>query len=237
MATQYHRYIQFIRKTILDAGFSKSSGEPNITAFYRQFAPTLKGTGLKLSHTSFMNQVKGRHNPDTKSFAAMAVILSNARGEKVTVAMLDSLIKRQGLEDFETEVDESQLPDDEEAAEVRAALLLKELAALPIEARSTIAPKVLKLLGNDWEYLDSAEHVRFGKILQAELLRRGIGCEQFSKILGGAIPVEALKAIYECRIPDPLLTPEQVRILQENMRSIDGDEIRDYEMEYLTPSA
>lgn len=230
---QYARYVKFLRDTIADAGCTKTSGKPNVDEFYTRFAPALNGTGLKLSKTSFGNQVAGvANNPFGQSLEAMAVILSAARGEKVTVADLDSLIDRKSLSEFE-QLAAALLPTSEAAASIRAEHLLKALNELPIDARAVIAPCLLRRLSDDWRYLDSPQHVKVSKLLQNELNRRGIGPEAFAKLMGDVVPAEVLLEIRECRILEQPLTTDQILALQKHMRSIDGDEIEYDELQCL----
>ena len=234
MKKQYARYVKFLRDTIVDAGSTKTSGQPNVDEFYKKFSYALQGTGLKLSKTSFGNQVKGvENNPFGHSLEAMAVILSAARGEKVTVAMLDSLIDRKPLNDFEL-LAAAPLPDDETAAVVRADQLLKEIRSLPIDARATIAPQILKTLALDLQYLNGSEYVKVSLLLQSELARRGIGCEPFAEVMSNIIPADILEDIRDCRMLRNPLTHEQILVLQEHMKSIDGDRIGFKELECLS---
>lgn len=230
---QYARYVKFLRDTIVDAGCTKTSGQPNVDEFYRKFSYALQGTGLKLSKTSFGNQVKGvENNPFGHSLEAMAVILSASRKEKVTVAMLDSLIDRKPLTEFE-QLQAALLPTNAEAASIRAEHLLKAIEELPIDARAVIAPCLLKRFALDWRYLDSPQHVKVSNLLQNELNCRGIGPEAFAKVMGDAIPAEVLQDIRECRILEQPLTEDQILALQRHMRSIDGDEIEYDELRCL----
>lgn len=234
---RYTKWVRFIRGIILDAGFSKSSGEPNIDAFYKAFSGALKKSGLSLSKTNFANLAKGpSRDPYGKTVEALALILSEAKGERVTVAMLDGLIDRSALEGYDEDVDESELPDESAAAEIKAQNLLDEILELPINARASIAPKLLAQLGRDWEYLDLPDTVRISRLLQREIDRRGIGLEAYAKkVLGGIIPLASLKAIYECRMPDEPLEIDQIVKLQENLKSIDGDDLDIDELLCLAP--
>lgn len=233
MKKQYARYVKFLRDTIVDAGCTKTSGQPNVDEFYKKFSYALQGTGLKLSKTSFGNQAKGVENsPFGHTLEAMAVILSAARKEKVTVAMLDSLIDRKPLNDFES-LAAAPLPDDKTAAGVRAEQLLKEIRSLPIDARATIAPQILKMLALDLQYLSGSEYVKVSLLLQFELARRG-GCEAFAKVMSNIIPADILEDIRDCRMLRNPLTHEQILVLQEHMKSIDGDRIGFKELECLS---
>jgi hypothetical protein len=75
-----------------------------------------------------------------------------------------------------------------------------------------------------------------GKILSRELERRGIGLEKYaSEVLGGVIPIEALEAIYQGRIPKEKFNISQLTRLQENLTSVDGDTVGLDELAYLAP--
>lgn len=234
MNTQYAKYVKFLRDTIVESGFAKSSGQPNIDAFYKHFSPALKGTGLSLSKSSFGGQVRGVENsPFGHTLEAMAVILSSARKEKVTVGFLDSLVNRRSLKEFEG-MEESEIPDDDQAAIVRAGQILRLLQELPLNARASIAPKILESLAADWRYLDSPEYLRISQLLRAELERRGVGVEKFAELMLDVIPVDALRDIQAGRIPSTPLTSNQILVLQSNLRSIDGDDLHEDELQCLT---
>jgi hypothetical protein len=235
MDAKYTRYCRFIRSTVSDAGFTKRSGDPNITAFWEAHKHVLKGKGFKMGPTNFRSQARGEgHNPSGETMEAMALILSSARRENVTVAMLHDLIDRPQLDKF-SELEDAELPDDDAVAIVRAQDLLSKLSDLPLNARATIAPKILRLLAGDWEYLDSPEHIKISKTLNAELTRRGMGIEVFaSKVMGGIITVDILKDIAQNRMPSVALNPAQIVALQKNLRSIDGDRLDPAELECLS---
>jgi hypothetical protein len=222
---KYKRWVRFIRQVIIDSGCVKSSGEPNVTAFYDKYSGCFKGTGLTLGKSNFAGQVRGPdHEPYGTTLAALALLLSTAKGEVISVAMLDGLIERDGFDKFSETLEDSKLPTELEAEETVASTLLTDVLSLSLNARSTIAPKLLFQLAKDWEYLDLPEPRRIARLLQEELRMRGIGLEVYAKsVLGGTVPLKTLRAIYTGQAPDPPLKIDQVIRLQENLRSIDGD--------------
>jgi hypothetical protein len=177
-------------------------------------------------------------SPYGATLEALAVILSAAKGDRITVAMLDSLIERPSLESFETTLDESELPDSKAFQEELAVELLDALRALSLDARSTIAPKILHILADDWEYLDSPDHLQISRLLSDELNRRGIGIKAYAEtVLDGEISIEILEDIRSGRFPRQPLSKSQILTLRENLRSVDGDMLDLSELECLMHSA
>jgi hypothetical protein len=210
-------------------------GDPNISAFYERYSPVLKGTDLRLGKTSFSNMARGTgSSPYGASLEALAAILSAAKGDRITVATLDSLIERPSLESFETELDESELPDEKAIQEELAAELLESLRALSLDVRSTIAPKILHILADDWAYLDSPDHIQISQLLSDELDRRGMGLKAYADgPLGGEIPIEILEDIRSGRFPRQPLNKSQILALRKNLRSVDGDTLDLSELDCL----
>lgn len=233
---KYKRWVRFIRQVIIDSGCVKSSGEPNLNAFYDKYAGCLEGTGLYISKSSFGSQVRGpEREPYGTTMEALALILSTAKREAISVATLDGLIDRKGMAEFKGKVEEDALPTEEQTEETTASHLLADVLALSLNARSIVAPKLLAQLAKDWEYLDLPEPRRIARLLRQELKTRGIGLEVYAKsVLGGSIPLKILKQIHLGQEPTPLLKIDQVIKLQENLRSIDGDALDLSELSCLT---
>lgn len=236
--TRYARLVKFARDTIVDAGYAKANGRPNLKAFLEAFSPQLKAAGGKMSYTTLRTLTSGpTRRPYGETLTSLAILLSAARGEAVTVAQLNDLIDVPAIDAIPHEVDPDDLPDDEDALAVLATDLLRRLADLPIDTRKTIAPQLLRLLSDDWAYLDAPPPVQLAQLLQADLARRGIGLERYAAdVLDGEIKLADLDAIYHGRKPARDFSLEQILILQSKIRSIDGDQLTYAELAYLAPN-
>lgn len=220
---KYARWTKFIRDVVVDADYSKSNGQPNGTAFHRRFSAP-QGSPLYVCPSTWLKQLSGvERDPDSRTIAGIAAMLSAAKGEEVTVGFLNGLIDRG---ESSLPIADIAPPSEGLSEEVVAERLFKDVQSLSIEARATIAPRLLDLLGRDWAYLDAPNIHRVGTLLQAEIKSRNLSLEEFRTTqLKGAISMEALKAIYNRRNPNPALTLEQVIAIQKAVRSIDGDKL------------
>jgi hypothetical protein len=192
-----------------------------------------------LERTTFRN-LASDHGPESRPYGdtleALALILSQARGEAVTPEFLGSLIDRPLIDAIPYEVDPDDIPSEEVTIEFQARKILAEFMALPIDVRATIAPTMLDRLGKDWAYLDANPPLQMGKTLRRELDRRGIGIEKYAaEVLDGMIPVEAVEAIAQGRTPHKKFSLKQLLKLQANLVSVDGDSVGLGEMAYLAP--
>ena len=234
----YSRFTKFVQDTILAAGFIRGK-RPNVAAFHRHYKTALNGTGLELGRTTFRNFASD-DGPESRPYGdtleALSLILSAARGETVTAGFLDSLIDRPLIDALPFEVDPDDIPSEEVAIEFKAKRILADWLRLPIDARATIAPEMLKQLGKDWAYLDANPPVQMGHVLRRELERRGIGIEKYAAdVLDSMIPLDALEAIVQGRTPYKKLSMDQLLKLQANLVSVDGDSVGLDELAYLAP--
>lgn len=237
MTINYSRYRRFIKSVMLDAGYSKSNGEPNIDAFYKAHEYIVKEKNLTLSKSSFQSQVQGpKADPYGTTINALAIVLSHASGKKVTPAILNDLIDREALEEFTDPIEEDLIPGDEVTEQFKALEMLDSIASLSLESRSLIAPKLLALLADDWALLDAPEVIKVARLLHMELKRKAMGVDRFSaKVLGGMIPAESLAEIRDCKIPSKSLTIKQVVKLAENLYMSNGDAVTIQDLQCLVP--
>lgn len=237
-STRYARLVKFIRDTIVDSGCAKSNGRPNLKMFLERYGSQLKTGGGSMSYTTLRTLTASpTRRPYGETLTSLAILLSAARGEAVTVAQLNNLIDVPAIDAIPHEVDPDDLPDEEDGEIVIAADLCDRIESLPIDTRKTIAPRLLRLLAEDWAYLDAPPPVQMGQLLQADLARRGIGLERYAAdVLNGAIKLADLDAIYHGRKPARDLSIEQILLLQQVIRSIDGDCLTYAELAYLAPN-
>lgn len=233
---RYARLVKFIRDTITSAGYTKASGKPNLKSFLEDFSPRLEAQGGKISYTTLRSLIQSPKNrPYGETLTSLAILLSIARGEAVTVAQLNDLIDVPAIDAMDAEVDPDDLPED--AEEIAAEQALQSIKGLSIDARRTIAADLLQLLSRDWAYLVAPPPERLAQLLQADLVRRGIGLERYAaEVLDNEIPLTALRSIYKGQKPSTDLTLVQILVLQEAIKSIDGADLTFEELSYLAPN-
>lgn len=237
VGSKYRRWTAFIRQVIIESGTTKTSGEPNITAFYDKFCSSLEGSGLRLARASFANYAKKAgpsRDPFPESIEAIAVMLSAAKRERITVAQLHSLIDRPVASDVESELADADLPA--AAPELEAEEVLRSLQSLSIDARAMIVPQILRLLAIDWAFVEMDLHQQIGHQLKAEVATKGMGLEAWGRKYLAEIPIDTLRLIADgVPLPSPLTGP-QITGFQRAVRSIDGGTISAAELAALSPS-
>lgn len=220
---KYALWSRFIRNTVIEAGYATASGRANLAAFYNAMSPCLEGSGLELGYQSFLSYANNKNpNPRGDKVEALAVLLSHARGAAVLVSDLDGLVNRDALAKFDEEIALDELPDKAEGDTAIAGHLLDNFCKLPIAARQSVAPGLLSQIAFDIEYAESSRPEQLSILLKREINLRGIGLAAYAKAIGGKVPLENLEAIlYRRQQPTPL-TLDQLIILSQQMRSIDG---------------
>ncbi|MFM2429803.1 MAG: hypothetical protein RLZZ511_1016 [Cyanobacteriota bacterium] len=238
-ATSYAKLAAFIQAQIIEAGYRKSNGDPNISAFYDKYALLLAKTSFKIGKSSFSEIANNRSGGrvGTQRLEAIAYMLATATRTEITVALLDSLIVRPDLTRVNDKAEqEADLPDDQEAEIVMARRVFVSLKSLEINARKTISPEILELLARDWRYLGASEPMRIAQCLQAQLYALNMSIANFAKKrLNGLVSVEQLTAIYNGESPNPPLDREQFLLLRDNIKSIDGNTLTLEELYAIAP--
>lgn len=228
---RFLRLIRFVRQTIVEDGCVKSSGEPNILAFIEKYCGDLMPP---TTFRKFASRLDSRPYGDT--IETLAVILSKARREQVTPTFLYNLIENPaGVDDqeFETTADIGH----ESAAEILAARLWDQIEQLPLNARSTICPRILQKLAQDWEYLEMAEPARLGFLIRREAERLGVGLERFhAEKFATVLPFAAIKDLVDRRLPAVRLTRPQLLAIAAVVRNYDGDPISLKSLQFLAPN-
>jgi hypothetical protein len=233
---KYALWSQFIKNTVIEAGYATASGRANLKGFYDTLSPCLEGSGLSLSYQSFMAYANNKNpNPSGDKVEALAVLLSHARGAAVLVSDLDSLVNREALAKFDEEIALDELPDKSEGDTAIAGHLLNSFCKLPIAARQSVAPGLLNQIAFDIDYAEASRPEQLSILLKREINMRGIGLAAYAKAIGGKVPLENLEAIlYRREHPTPL-TLDQLIILSQQMRGIDGENLNVDDLCALNP--
>lgn len=234
---KYATWAAFIDEVVIESGCVMGTGRANLKEFHDRYSPFAVNVGLRLSYGSFKSYaLNQKPSPRIDSQEALAVMLSAAKGVRITPEKMATLINRKALDELATQIKDGDLPGHEMGDGVVAAGLLRKFRNLPIEARRSIAPALLKQLAADWEYLDSDGNAHVAILLRREIDLRGMGLPTYAKkVLGDKIPMPILESIINGN-PDPnTIKPDHVLALSEHMRSVDGGKIDIADLQCLNP--
>lgn len=197
---------QYLRQAVDESGL-------NVNAFHRRYS-VVNGKSVLGASTFAQLVSRPRAFPDKRTFDALSLMLSQARGYEIPASALMKIC----------DLDQPQYEDVEESLEVsdspkRAELLLRQFKALPYEDRSRIAPDLLRVLADDGEYESLDDLGKLAFLVRRERITQGKGAAAFATEFVG-VPVPIIEAIL--RRERVKINKPQFLAIASRVRDIDG---------------